>query len=58
MNVVVRLGDITVEELINLSKFAKNVFINGDYGSVVFIDASDKIVEYLRRKGVWFDTTV
>lgn len=58
MNVVVKLDDITVEELINLSKLAKNVFINGDYGSVVFIEASNKLIEYLRGKGVWFDTTV
>ncbi len=32
--------------------------IKGLVSGVVFIDASDKIVEYLRRKGVWFDTTV
>lgn len=55
MNVVVKLKDLTVEELEKLGEKAKDVYISGDRGEVVFIEASNDIIRILDAKGVCFD---
>lgn len=55
MNVVVKLKDLTVEELEKLGEKAKDVYISGDLGEVVFIEASNDIIRILDAKGVCFD---